>query len=648
MRTLVVVESPTKARTLSGFLGKEYNVQSSFGHVRDLPKSKLGIDTEKDFAPSYVIPTKARKVVNELKKEAKKAGVVTLATDEDREGEAIAWHLAQVLNLGNPQRIVFHEITKQAIEDALKNPRDIDINMVNAQQARRVLDRLVGYKLSPFLWQKVARNLSAGRVQSVAVRLIADREKEIQVFVPQEYWTLVAQFEGFEALLKQDIKNKEGVDNILKDLEGAEYSVASIEKKEVRRNPLPPFTTSTLQQTAWQRLHFPAKLTMSVAQQLYEMGFITYHRTDSLNLSQFSLNVAKEYISKEYGKEYWPGFSRIFKTKSKLAQEAHEAIRPTSLQQITNNLTPAQTKLYDLTWTRFIASQMAQAAFDSTAVEIKAEIRNPKSEIRNYTFRATGQILRFDGFLKVYPIKFTETELPALTQNEVLELKELIPSQHFTEPPPRYTEATLVKALEEHGIGRPSTYAPIISTIQDRGYIEKDEQRRFKPTDLGVTVNNLLVEHFPEIVDIKFTADMEEKLDTIAEGKTQWVPMIKEFYAPFEQNLEKKYEEVSKKDVAQEATDKICPQCGSSVVVRLGRFGKFYACSTFPACKYTESLQNNASIGMKCPKCGEGEVATKRTKRGKMFYGCNRYPSCDFASWQKPSQTWQKPKNEVK
>ena len=641
---LIIVESPTKAKTISAFLGKDYTVESSFGHVRDLPKSKLGIDTEKDFAPSYVVPTKARKLVNELKKEAAKAKATILATDEDREGEAIAWHLAQVLNLENPQRIVFHEITKPAIEEALKNPRTVDINMVNAQQARRILDRLVGYKLSPFLWQKVARNLSAGRVQSVAVRLIADREKEIKAFVPQEYWSIEAKLqknsETFLALLgkkdgevieKLDIKNKEEIDEILKNLEGAEYRVASIKKKETKRNPLPPFTTSTLQQTTWQRLRFSAKLTMFVAQQLYEMGLITYHRTDSLNLAEFSLAGAREYITKTHGNEYWPGFSRTFKTKSRLAQEAHEAIRPTDLQQITNNLAAPQQKLYGLVWSRFLASQMSQAVFDSTVVDIATN---------NYVFRATGQILRFDGFLKVYPIKFEETELPLLEQSEILHLASLNPLQHFTEPPPRYTEATLVKALEEHGIGRPSTYAPILSTIQDRRYVEKDEKKRFVPTQLGSAVNNLLVEHFPEIVDIKFTADMEEKLDDIAENKKEWIPMLREFYEPFEANLEKKYKEVEKKKVLAEKTDRNCPLCSSPVVIRTGRFGKFYACSTFPACKYTESLQTKSDpIGMKCPKCLEGEVVTKRTKRGKIFYGCNRYPACDFATWQKPKKS---------
>ena len=626
---LIIVESPTKSRTLQNFLGKEYDVQSSFGHVRDLPKGRLGIDVEHDFTPKYVIPTKARKVVTFLKKEAKKADSVILATDEDREGEAIAWHLAQVLDLGNSkseirnpkpvQRIVFHEITKEAIENALKNPRAIDENRVHAQQGRRILDRLVGYELSPFLWQKVARGLSAGRVQSVAVRLIADREKEIKAFIAQEYWSIEAVLkkiqdtkykiqDTFTAFLskkdgktigKLDIRSKEQADEILKNLEKAEYRVATIEQKQVKRNPFPPFTTSTLQQEASKKLHFPAKFTMSLAQQLYEMGLITYHRTDSLNLSEYSLGLAKEYIIKTYGNSYWPGSPRRFKTKSKGAQEAHEAIRPTLTEPISKKLTPPQIKLYDLVRARFLASQMSQAIFASTVIEIQAvPLRGiSRRETKNYIFRASGQMLQFDGFLKVYPIKFEETELPILLKDETLDLKKLIPAQHFTEPPPRYTEASLIKTLEENEIGRPSTYASITSTIQERGYIEKDEQKRFYPTELGIRVNNMLVQHFPQIVDIQFTAGMEEKLDNIAKGKEQWVPMIKDFFEPFQKNLKKKYQEVQEEKVAPEATDKKCPTCNSPLVIRKGRFGKFYACSTYPACKFTESLeQKNVSL----------------------------------------------------
>ncbi|MBI2642422.1 MAG: type I DNA topoisomerase [Candidatus Wildermuthbacteria bacterium] len=654
---LIIVESPAKGRTLQSFLGKDYEVQSSYGHVRDLPKSKLGVDIEHDFAPQYIIPLKAKKVVSALKKESKKADETILATDEDREGEAIAFHLNEALELKNPKRIVFHEITKPAILEALKNPRSIDENKVNAQQARRVLDRLVGYKLSPFLWKKVARRLSAGRVQSVAVRLIAEREKEIQKFLAQEYWTIAALFKKagieFEALLaKKDGKqiDKFGIPNekeakaIEKDLAGAEYAVESVEQKQVRRNPLPPFTTSTLQQSAWQKLHFPARFTMSLAQQLYENGYITYHRTDSLNLSESSLKAAEDFIAKTYGKEYYAGFPRRFKTKSKGAQEAHEAVRPTDPARLPESLKGAQfkeahLKLYKLVWQRFLASQMASALFDSTAADIVAHSTG-SGQAKNYTFHATGQVLKFAGFLKVYSLKFQEAQLPELEKDEKLELQKLLPVQHFTEPPPRYTEATLVKALEEHGVGRPSTYAPIISTIQDRGYVEKDEQRKFKPTELGVIVNDLLVLHFPKIVDIEFTANMETKLDDIASGAKQWTPMIKEFYQPFAENLEKKYLEVEKKTIVEE-TGKTCPKCGSPLVVRFGKFGKFLACSKFPECKHTESIEaKSAPIGMKCPTCKEGDVIMRRTKKGRTFYGCSRYPDCTFASWQKP-------KNEV-
>jgi len=578
---LVVVESPAKGRTIESFLGKGYKVLSSFGHIRDLPKGKLGIDVEKDFEPTYVIPTKARRTVTSLKNATKKAKEVILATDEDREGEAIAWHVAEILGLKNPERIVFHEITKEAIQEALRNPRSIDKDRVAAQQARRILDRLVGYKLSPFLWKKVSQGLSAGRVQSVAVRLIADREQEITRFVPQEYWSIEADFEKekkiFRALLQKEdkkaieklgIKSKKEADAIVKNLKGAEYKVAQIEQKEVKRNPLPPFTTSTLQQTSGQMLHFPAKFIMQLAQQLYEQGLITYHRTDSVSLSQLSLNTAKAFIQKTYGKNYWPGFQRTFKAKSRGAQEAHEAIRPTDIKKTPESLglTGPKLKLYELIWRRFLASQMASALVDATSVDIAA---------KNYTFRATGQMLKFDGFLKIYPIKFEETELPLLKKGETLSLKDLLSLKHFTQPLARYTEATLIKALEENGIGRPSTYAPILSTIQERGYILKDEKRRLFPTELGLVVNNLLVEHFPNIVDVGFTADMEKNLDKIAEGKKTWVPMLKEFYQPFEENLKKKYEEVLKKDLVEVVEGKDCPKCGASLVIRFGRYGKF-------------------------------------------------------------------------
>jgi DNA topoisomerase-1 len=481
---LIIVESPTKAKTISKFLGSKYRVLSSYGHIRDLPKSELGVDTEHNFEPKYIIPTKARKTASMLKKEAKEAKRIILATDEDREGEAIAFHLAHILDLDNKehQRIVFHEITKQAIENALKNPRDIDMNLVNAQQARRILDRLVGYKLSPFLWKKIVKGLSAGRVQSVAVRFIVEREEEIKAFKPQEYYTIEAELQAREAnaktkflslLVKKDnkvipklgIDTKKEADGIIKDLNRAEYKVANIDKKESKRNPLPPFTTSFLQQEASKRLRWPAKFTMSVAQKLYEKGHITYHRTDSLNLSEISLASAKKFIEKKYGKNYFPGFARRFKTKSKGAQEAHEAIRPTYPDKEPDKLKldDKQYRLYDLIWRRFIASQMSQAIFDSTSIDISA---------KNYIFRTTGQTLKFDGFLKVYNMKYEEAELPVLEKDKILELIKLLSNQHFTQPPPRYTEAGLIKILEENGIGRPSTYAPTISTIQARNYVQ--------------------------------------------------------------------------------------------------------------------------------------------------------------------------------
>jgi len=552
---LVLVESPTKSKSLQNFLGKDYKVLASFGHVRDLPKSKIGIDTENNFQPEYIIMQKARKVVKEIKSSLVKADVVILATDPDREGESIAWHLTKALNLvpiknkskskkeKTYERVVFHEITKDAIKEAFKNPREIDMDLVDAQQARRILDRIVGYKLSPFLWKKIVRRLSAGRVQSVAVKLVAEREKEIEDFIPQQYWSITALLKKtgdgeFEASLvgqndkmipKMGLKTAQEIEDIVKELDGAEYKTVDVKKKEVKRNPLPPFTTSTLQQEAWQKFRFPAKLTMGIAQKLYETGKITYHRTDSFNLSSLSLDAAKKFITENYGPNYWTGSYRYYKTTKK-AQEAHEAIRPTNPELVptTDALHGAnEEKLYALIWKRFIACQMGPAIFDAATIDTRA---------KNYLFRANGQTLKFDGFLRVYPIKFKEAELPLVKLGEILELIKLTPKQHFTQPPPRYNEATLIKALEENGIGRPSTYAPILSTIQERNYIEKDEDRRFRPTEIGITVNDTLVKHFPEIVDINFTAKMEENLDQIAANKKEWVPVIKEFYEPFAKN----------------------------------------------------------------------------------------------------------------
>ena len=652
---LVIVESPTKARTISGFLGNEYQIESSYGHVRDLPKSKLGIDVTNNFEPSYIIPVKARKRVSELKKLAAKATEIILASDEDREGEAIAWHIANILDAKDAKRIVFHEITKTAINEALANPRKIEMNLVDAQQARRILDRLVGYELSPFLWRKFFRGLSAGRVQSVAVRLIADREKEIQVFQPQEYWSLSAflntkkeQEKVFEAYLykkdgktldKLEIKNKEESDRILKDLGGAEYKVAEVESKEARRLPGAPFTTSSLQQESSNKLGYSAKQTMMLAQQLYEAGYISYMRTDSVNLSQDSLSAAKTFIDSNYGKNYSLSEPRKFKNKAKGAQEAHEAIRPTvpsrTSDSMKDSLDSKQYKVYDLIWRRFIACQMQPAVFDSTTADISA---------KNFVFRANGSVMKFDGWLKIYPSKFTENILPTLAENEILNLKELKTEQHFTEPPPRYNEASLIKAMEEHGIGRPSTYAPTIATIQARNYVAKNEQRRFVPTETGNMVNDILVAHFPQIVDINFTAKMEENLDRIAEGQAKWVPVIKEFYEPFHENLLKKETEVEKKNM-EEKTDEVCPNCGKPMVIKQGRFGKFMACSGFPECKTAKPIKNPAKeIGMECPKCAEfspediGDVVMKKTRKGGVFYGCSRYPKCDYASWKNPRE----------
>jgi len=645
---LIIVESPTKGKTIQKFLGPEYKVLSSYGHVRDLPKNKIGIDVENNFEPKYVIPAKAKKIINLLKKESKKTEITILATDEDREGEAIAWHLSQVLNFKNQdsyQRIAFHEITKPAIEEALKNPRKIDTNLVNAQQARRILDRIVGYKLSPFLWKKIIRGLSAGRVQSVAVRLVVEREKEIKNFISQEYWEIIALLKKssneFEAtLVKKDdknipklgIKTQKEAQEIVEDLKEAKYRVINVEKKETKRNPLPPFTTSTLQQESWQRFRFPARMTMRIAQNLYERGFITYHRTDSLNLSDLSLFAAKKFITQKYGENYWAGFLRKYKAKGKV-QEAHEAIRPAYPDKSPDklNLDANNFKLYDLIWRRFIACQMAQAIFDSTAVEIEAK---NTADGMGYIFRATGQILKFDGFLKIYPLKFKEKELPILEESETLELIRLNPLQHFTQPPSRFTEATLIKELEKNGIGRPSTYAPTLATIQGRNYVSKNEEKKFCPTEIGIMVNNLLVEHFPEIVDIQFTAKMEEDLDEIAEGKKEWTIILQEFYNPFAKNLLKKEKEVSKKDLTEKTKIK-CPECGALLVIRMGRFGKFYACSDFPKCKYTDNMPP-VSLGIECPKCKKGEMVERRTKKGRIFYGCNLFPKCDFALWDKP------------
>lgn len=650
---LVIVESPAKARTIEGYLGKDYKVLASFGHVRDLPKSTLGVDTE-NFDVKYVVPPKAKKNVTLLTKEAKAAEEVILASDEDREGEAIAWHVKEITGIPDEkyQRIVFHEITKDAILSAIKNPRKIDSCLVDAQQGRRVLDRLVGYNLSPLLWKKVRRGLSAGRVQSVAVRLIVDREREIQAFKPEEYWEIFALLnkeKDFEAKLTKkagenfEVKSKDVSDKVLTDVENEKFVVAKIDKKEQKRNPAAPFTTSTMQQEAARKLRFSAKKTMMLAQKLYEgiqcgiggecVGLITYMRTDSTNLSGQAISGAREYIKKNFGDAYLPASPRIYKKKSKGAQEAHEAIRPTDLfrtpESLKNNLDTDELKLYDLIWKRTIASQMKEEVLDLTGIDFKAG---------EYTFRATGKQVKFDGFSKVYlegtdeTVEDKEVILPNLTEGEEVTKTGIRPEQKFTKPPARYSEATLVRALEEHGIGRPSTYAPTLSTIKDRGYV-KLENRYFIPEEVGFIVNDLLVENFPEVVSIDFTAKMEEELDEVAEGCRNWKEPIKAFWGPFSKELEEKKDTIEKINM-DEATEEVCEKCGRPMVIKTGRFGKFLACTGFPECKNTKAIKT--TTGQKCPNCKEGDVVVKKTKRGKTFWGCSRYPDCDWASWQPP------------
>lgn len=654
---LVIVESPTKAKTISRMLPGDFAVRSSYGHVRDLPKSKMGIDLKNNFEPTYVIPEKSKKIVAELVKEAQKADRLIIATDEDREGEAIAWHLKEVLGGREPERIVFHEITESAIKEALKNPRPIDLKLVDAQQARRILDRLVGYELSPFLWRKIQYGLSAGRVQSVALRLIVEREREIEAFKPEEYWQIAAKLRKadsvFEAALTDidgkelgqfDIKSEADAQKLANDLEKANFKVESVQTKEIKRRPLPPFTTSTLQQAAWQRLRFSAKQTMRLAQQLYEgvdlgsgpVGLITYMRTDSTKLALESVALARQYLEMNLGHQYALPSPRFFKTKSHLAQEAHEAIRPTdpgrTPDSVKDVLDRRQFRLYELIWQRFTASQMPETVISQTSAKIKASAGE-----KVYGLRASGQKVVFDGFMRIWPTKLSEVLLPELKENDGLKLDEVLPTQHFTEPPPRYNDASLVKTLEEYGIGRPSTYAPTIAAIESRGYVERDEKRYFRPTAVGKAVNDILVKHFPEIVDFGFTALMEEELDEIALGKMPWVLVIKEFYEPFHKHLEIKEKEVSRQEATERPSDEICDKCGRPMVIKLGRYGEFFACSGWPECKNTKKIPK-PTLGIKCPRCGEGEVVMRRTKaRKRIFYGCSRWPACDYASWKKPN-----------
>lgn len=750
-KPLIIVESPTKAKTITRFTAGAFTVQASMGHVRDLPKSTMGVDVEHNFEPHYIIPVKAKPVVAELKKLAQTAPEVILATDEDREGEAIAWHLIQALGLNeiknqpvrqaqgrqskikNISRIVFHEITKSAIEEALKNPRQIDMNLVDAQQARRILDRLVGYELSPFLWRKIRYGLSAGRVQSVAVRLVVERERGIQNFTKEEYWSVEAKLSKLDdtkraftaklhqidgkAVGKMDIKNESEAKKIVADLNGANYTVKDIQTKEVNRTPAPPFTTSTLQQEAARKLGFSAKQTMMLAQALYEgvelgpeghTGLITYMRTDSVNLAESALLSIKEMVIKEFGKEYALDKPRYYANKSKGAQEAHEAIRPAEISrkpdEIKNFLDRSQFRLYDLIWKRSLACQMAPAVLEQTAVDILANRQQGTGNSTApstlnpvpYLFRANGQTIKFDGFIRAYTEgqdEKTEDEiegiLPDLSADEKLKLHELLPLQHFTEAAPRYTDATLIKALEAHGIGRPSTYAPTLTTIQTRGYVVKEE-KKYHPSEEGFLVNDMLVENFPEIVDINFTSHIEEEFDDIAAGKIGWTEVTREFYEPFKKHLTEKEASVEKqieisttpcphcgkmmiikfgrmgkflacpeegskvtlpmpeeaakiKELTEKTLDEKCPLCGGPMEVKRGRFGFFLGCVRYPECKGISKIYNKT--GFQCPAClasddrkdKPGDIVERKSRgRGKMFYGCSRYPDCNFLTNKKP------------
>ncbi|MCF7860206.1 type I DNA topoisomerase [Patescibacteria group bacterium] len=707
---LIIVESPTKAKTISKFLNKDYQVESSFGHVRDLPAKEMGIDIEHDFEPKYVTPTKAKKTVSALKAAAAKADEVILASDEDREGEAIAWHLAQVLKLKpeKTQRIVFHEITKPAILEALEHPRLINQALVDAQQARRILDRLVGYELSPFLWKKVSKGLSAGRVQSVAIRLIVEREREILAFDAQEYWTVAIKLDAeriktnFQAELfrlngktfnKLEI-SAEKAKELKNELKGAACTIVKIEQKNVSKNPGSPFTTSTLQQGVNRLLGFSAKQTMTLAQKLYEQGFITYMRTDSLNLSPQFLNESKDYLQSTLGKDYVLAEPRVFKTKGKNAQEAHEAIRPTLVSRtpddIKDQVDKSTFRLYQLIWQRSLATQMPAAKFSANAINIEAICSNENKHI----FRTSGQVLLFDGYLKIYPEKTSEQELPPLKEGEEVALLDINTEQHSTKPPARYSDAGLVKELEKYGIGRPSTYAPTINTILTRNYVERGDDKRLKPTDIALIVNDLLVEHFNKIVDYNFTAGMEDDLDAVANNEKIWQPVIADFYHDFHDNLEKKYEDIKKSDIMpEEKSNEICDKCKSPMIIKTGRYGKFLACSGYPDCRNIKKINGSPSIkkddpalnalqekykGTNCDKCGAemivrsgkygpflacsaypkckniknineeggkeitcpacktGQIVKKFSRRGA-FYACNNYPDCKNAYWGKPT-----------
>lgn len=655
-KTLVIVESPAKAKTISRFLGKKYTVKASMGHVRDLPKSQFGVDVSNGFNPKYITIRGKGNTIKDLRAAEKKADQVLIASDPDREGEAIAWHLQNILEIPDdePCRIEFNEITKQAIQNAVMHPRVVDADLVNAQQARRILDRLVGYNLSPLLWRKVKKGLSAGRVQSVAVRLICDREEEIESFEPEEYWTLTGSFiktgsAPFEGKLykylgkKIEIDSAEKMREVLDSLKGTHYTVAKVARKEKTRKPAPPFITSTLQQEAYRKLNFTSRKTMMVAQQLYEgldlgkegtSGLVTYIRTDSTRVSETARGEAQDYLRKRLGANYVGKDTPRAAGKGKV-QDAHEAIRPTSVNRepdlIKNFLTNDQYKLYKLIWSRFLASQMSPAVFDTTSVDVSAG---------DYMFRATGSVIKFPGFMQVYiesrddGEKDEEKLLPELSEGESVEARSLTPKQHYTQPPPRYTDATLVKTLEEKGIGRPSTYAPIVETVIKRGYVVR-ENKQLYPTELGITVVDLLKKHFLNIIDIEFTAGMEEELDRIEEGTVNWVQVLDKFYTPFNQTLLKADKEIGRVQVADEVTDELCEQCGRHMVIKMGRYGKFLACPGFPECRSTRPLLEPTGVG--CPRCG-GELVARRSKKGRKFYGCSRYPECDFTIWDQPSK----------
>ena len=702
---LVIVESPAKARTVGRFLGKEYKVMASVGHVRDLLRSQMSVDLENDFKPRYRVPNEKRQVVKELQAAVERAAEVYLATDPDREGEAIAWHLMAAANIEPEQarRVVFHEITRGAIEEAFSHPREINMQLVNAQQARRILDRIVGYSISPLLWERIRNRLTAGRVQSVAVRLIVEREREIQNFVPEEYWSIKAELakqvpphkkppkrrRSFIAKLnrirgeKVDLKNEADTQAIVAELEKSLYLVTAVRRGVRQRKPPAPFTTSTMQQEANRRLGFTARRTMANAQALYEgipigpeggnVGLITYMRTDSTNVAEVAQKEAREFIAQQFGEQFLPEKPPVYKTRARVAQEAHEAIRPTSVyrtpEAVKEYLTRDQYRLYELIWKRFVASQMSNAIFDTISVDIHAGVLGdgsprleagswklepgalvPAAELKKlttempYLFRATGSTLRFPGFLKVYeeapdedaaPEEEEGKKLPELSAGEFVDLLQLLPEQHFTQPPPRYTEATLVRTLEEYGIGRPSTYAPIISIIQNRGYVERVD-RRLRPTEIAFIVNDLLVKYFPEVMDYGFTAEMEKRLDEIANGEREWVPVLREFYEPFKARLEHARATMEYLNHGDQPTGELCEKCGHPMVVKFGRYGKFIACSNYPACRNTKSYYKK--IGVACPKCGN-DLVERRTRRGRIFYGCITYPQCDYSVWSRPLPT---------